>query len=1232
MATRRPQITNVRSKAAIPTASSRIQRIQPSRSATSNDLEFEPQPEASTSSSILQPLMLASPSKRLGVPGAQSQVEMNVQVVVRCRIRSEREINENSAIIVSTQGARSEEITIETAIPTSNLGIYSPPPTRTYPFDRVFGPEADQTMIYNDVVQPLLDEVVSGYNCTLFAYGQTGTGKTYTMQGDLTPSVTGGPCAEAGMIPRVLSRLYQHLESSVADYSVKISYIELYNEELRDLLAPELSAPAGSAQPMGAGARSAEGTLKIFDEAGTGKRGVMIQGLDETLAKDFNHAIALLRKGSHRRQIAATKFNEHSSRSHSVFTITVHTKETSSKGDDTLRVGKLNLVDLAGSENIGRSGAENKRAREAGMINQSLLTLGRVINALVDQSPHVPYRESKLTRLLQDSLGGRTKTCIIATVSPARSNMEETLSTLDYAIRAKSIRNKPEVNQRMTRNLLLKEFVAEIDKLKSDLLAAREKNGIFFSKESWQEMSEEHEQMKTLHEESKRQVEIISTQMRAVREEFEQGMGLLMRSEGELKETRDRLGRTAGELKSTEGELKVVRRELGEEKYVSGALKETEGRLNGVAGSLRDVVKESVGNVRGLEKKLDRKTAVFASNSKAVLDHGRSVGSLVQEMEITLNKSIAGQVEVSQGLKQQALGLRTSEAEALSRHSAFIAQQLTKLTDSIEAIKAKDAAESQAVVALGTAVRTTTETIVTRFSNWESSLKESLDALVNEVGTACEAGVGTATTVFRSAVSLVDAVVLEAKSFVDEERTAFEELREVTEQAASSEISRLQNQNKLLTQLLDSEKIKAERMRDDLIKQVSSLLVGFTEARDTSMREAVGAVREDIVEGQREIAQYAGRVEGTIGESVSRMERVNERMEGRGAEGRRVKDGGLKALSTVTATMKNGLATMREGVTSAVEEESSWLASHVESTEKTYTVAVERLDRSKRARVELTSGMETDAKQGYGQLQEEIKVTEGRMVQGMDDFVGQIEHGQTLITNMSQEASTTLASIRQDAQQLLDEGAKEDASTGTTPTRKRRWEFVESWELTKKREELIKEWHQSETRRETESNAEQGPPTQRRRLENDDQNPTDEAEIIDDTQDRGVDGAVPEGEQEQENMAPEAIALSTSASTTTTAAPESPPTAAATAVDEEEDDVVSKMVSPAPPQPVSKIHRPRLSIPQPIAKKMRSASGAAVGTTKGKGKAVDGGAAGAGPMPLAERSGNIAVRPRRTVR
>jgi kinesin family protein 11 len=214
------------------------------------------------------------------------------------------------------------------------------------------------------------------------------------------------------------------------------------------------------------------------------------------------------------------------------------------------------------------------------------------------------YSESKLTRLLQDSLGGHTKTCIIATISPARSNMEETLSTLDYAIRAKSIRNKPEMNQRMTRNALLKEYVAEIERLKADVLAAREKNGIFFSEETWNQLSAEQEMTKTEMEEAKKQVEIVESQMRAVREEFEQSIALLMRRDGELKETTERLRETEGELGAKVGELAKVRGTLQEEVVVRKAHAETESALDSLAKGLKHVAKESVGDAGALFEKL----------------------------------------------------------------------------------------------------------------------------------------------------------------------------------------------------------------------------------------------------------------------------------------------------------------------------------------------------------------------------------------------------------------------------------------------------------------------------------------------------------------------------------------------------------------------------------------------------------------------------------------------------
>ncbi len=182
--------------------------------------------------------------------------------------------------------------------------------------------------------------------------------------------------------------------------------------------------------------------------------------------------------------------------------------------------------------------------------------------------------------------------------------MEETLSTLDYAIRAKSIRNRPEINQRMTRNSLLKEYVGEIEKLKSDLIAAREKNGIWFSKESWTEMSGEQEQLKTLHEEAKRSVEIIGSQMRAVREEFEQSMGLLMKSEHELKLVRGDLEKTEGMLKVCEGELGETKVALEEEVVVREAHQRTEQQLNDIAVKLKSTAEESVGDVQSLFGKL----------------------------------------------------------------------------------------------------------------------------------------------------------------------------------------------------------------------------------------------------------------------------------------------------------------------------------------------------------------------------------------------------------------------------------------------------------------------------------------------------------------------------------------------------------------------------------------------------------------------------------------------------
>ena len=217
--------------------------------------------------------------------------------------------------------------------------------------------------------------MLAGYNCTVFAYGQTGTGKTYTMSGDMSDTL-GLVSDSAGIIPRVLSSLFSKLDADEGESSVKCSFIELYNEELRDLLSPDDGVK-----------------LKIYEDGQKkGHNATMVQGMEESHIKNAADGIRLLQGGSHKRQVAATKCNDLSSRSHTVFTVTAYIKRATDAGEDFVSAGKLNLVDLAGSENIQRSGAENKRAAEAGLINKSLLTLGRVINALVERSSHIPYR------------------------------------------------------------------------------------------------------------------------------------------------------------------------------------------------------------------------------------------------------------------------------------------------------------------------------------------------------------------------------------------------------------------------------------------------------------------------------------------------------------------------------------------------------------------------------------------------------------------------------------------------------------------------------------------------------------------------------------------------------------------------------------------------------------------------------------------------------------------------
>jgi kinesin family member 11 len=534
--------------------------------------------------------------------------------------------------------------------------------------------------------------MIAGYNCTIFAYGQTGTGKTYTMSGDMTE--TFGMLSEAaGIIPRVLQSLFNKLEIDDAESSVKCSFIELYNEELRDLISADETAK-----------------LKIYDD-NSGKRGVstVVQGMEESHIKTANEGLKLLQQGSHKRQVAATKCNDLSSRSHTVFTITAYIKRTAENGEDYVSAGKLNLVDLAGSENIQRSGAENKRAAEAGLINKSLLTLGRVINALVDRSSHIPYRESKLTRLLQDSLGGRTKTCIIATVSPAKSNLEETISTLDYAFRAKNIRNKPQVNQMINKKTLLKDFTLEIERLKSELIATRQKNGVYLTNENFEEITVESESRRILSEEQAAKIETMEINLRNKVQELYTLTSSFMTLKKDNDGTKAVLDETKGVLEQTEFVLANTRQALAEEKMLRKAHQETEEQLSTVGTELMSTLSKTVNDVGGLHEKNRRKSDLHMLN--------RNTWGLSQAQVSEVTSMVESRVEEFRIQQQELMGAVSS------RMQSFVAGELEKLSSTQAFLEANVSAF---------------EGSEKEVSEQTKSAKEEMDAVLEEIKTLRE--------------------------------------------------------------------------------------------------------------------------------------------------------------------------------------------------------------------------------------------------------------------------------------------------------------------------------------------------------------------------------------------------------------------------------------------------------------------------------------------------------------
>ena len=421
--------------------------------------------------------------KNLSKINSSSYISDNMKVMVRIRPPLPREMefgipfrsicetssDKTMITILEYMGASSDELERQHEL-INNPSIFQ---HHNFTFDYVFDQDTSQLELYLKAAKPSVLSLLEGYNSTIFAYGQTGTGKTYTMEG-----FTFNPVDEKrGIVPRVIEEIFKYIQNIQKEYQnninenenfvVRASYLQIYNEYINDLLLPERK------------------NLNIREDK---KKGIYIDNLSEWIVRNSDDIYTLLERGSENRATSSTVMNEISSRSHAIFIITVE-QTSSTKNNDlnnyniSTKISKLNLVDLAGSERTKITGAKGKQLEESKKINKSLSALGNVINALTELkgANHIPYRDSKLTRLLEDSLGGNCKTTMITMISPCQDFINETLSSLSFARRAKKIKNKPKINEEINHKALISQYELQLKNLRNELNKKNEilKNNLF---------------------------------------------------------------------------------------------------------------------------------------------------------------------------------------------------------------------------------------------------------------------------------------------------------------------------------------------------------------------------------------------------------------------------------------------------------------------------------------------------------------------------------------------------------------------------------------------------------------------------------------------------------------------------------------------------------------------------------------------------------------------------------
>ncbi|GMH87098.1 hypothetical protein TrVE_jg10935 [Triparma verrucosa] len=630
-----------------------------------------------------------------------SKESANVQVVVRLRPMNDRE-NTLDTLPVVTASTAERSITVI-------KGSGSRQQRSSYEFDNVFGMYSTQEEVFNSTLRPVIKDVLNGFESTVFAYGQTGTGKTHTMEGSITEE------QQQGIIPRSAASIFEQLKDECyISHEVTCQYLEIYNEELCDLFVDNTK-------------KKEQEKLSIMDSKG----GVFCAGLSKQPVSSAADVLTQMEKARTQRRIGETKMNKQSSRSHCLFTLNVKAKKQYPDGVMEVN-GKLHMVDLAGSE-CAKSASMDKadkasatRERERMNINRSLLTLGRVISCLKEQSEkknsnvRVPYRDSKLTRVLQESLGGRCKTVIIATLSPSVSAIEESISTLNYAQSANSIVNKPVATSYLS--------VGGGSGTAGSM--GKQAEGGSQSLEHWHEME---------------------CRLQYMQAQVEEAQGALARKHMQQQEIVARA--EAAEKKSEEltESLKETQLQLSKSFFSLKSTQNTEEKMSEVVKALFSTLKASVCDGNTLHASLSSNIEHEKECRSQAKSFSTSASALTEEVKqeiMSLNEAVTSHLNASLASSNATFERQTTNLESVAKLNSSVKENVSSFKVNATSVLTDD------VMTVCSNIQNSTEekvnAIVKTFEDGERLLETEIDQGVKEAESKAETLSSAHTSTFTS--------------------------------------------------------------------------------------------------------------------------------------------------------------------------------------------------------------------------------------------------------------------------------------------------------------------------------------------------------------------------------------------------------------------------------------------------------------------------------------------------